>query len=88
MSSSERQFFVKARALDGQAIAVPPKVLGSGRRYVFGGIVFGIGWAFAGACPGPLYALAGAGVVVMVVPLLSALAGAWVYALLRPRLPH
>jgi len=42
----------------------------------------------AGACPGPLVALIGSGVPVMIVALVSALAGTWVYGLLRPRLPH
>ena len=50
--------------------------------------IFGLGWALLGACPGPIYALIGAGVWVMFVALLAALAGAWVYGLLRPRLPH
>jgi hypothetical protein len=40
------------------------------------------------ACPGPLFALIGNGVSVMLVAILSALLGTWVYGLLRPRLPH
>ena len=48
----------------------------------------GLGWALAGACPGPLFALVGNGVTVMVVAIVSALAGTWLYGLLRPRLPH
>lgn len=76
------------RALDGQAIVVPPKVLGSGIRYWLGGTLFGLGWALVGACPGPLFALLGNGIGVIAVPLLSAVAGTWMYGLLRPRLPH
>lgn len=76
------------RALDGQPIVVPPKVLGKGTRYWAGGILFGIGWALVGACPGPLFALLGNGVGVIIVPLLSAVAGTWIYGYLRPRLPH
>ena len=77
-----------AHALDGQPIVIPPKALGRGTRYWAGGTVFGLGWALVGACPGPLFALLGAGVGVMFVPLLSAVAGTWCYGALRPRLPH
>lgn len=77
-----------ARAINGEAICIPPKALGSGRRYVFGGIMFGIGWALTGACPGPLFALLGSGVPAIVVVILSAIAGTWTYGALRPNLPH
>lgn len=79
---------LKARALDGQVIAIPPKVLGRGHRYWIGGGIFGIGWALTGACPGPLFALVGAGSTVYVVVGLAALAGTWTYGWLRPQLPH
>jgi uncharacterized membrane protein YedE/YeeE len=69
-------------------IALPPKVLGRGVRYVVGGAVFGLGWGTVGACPGPLFALIGAGVGVMVVTVVAAVAGTWTYGYLRPRLPH
>ena len=59
-----------------------------GKEHVLGGTVFGLGWGLVGACPGPIYALIGAGYGVMVIGLLSAMAGAWVYGLLRSRLPH
>ena len=59
-----------------------------GKEHVFGGTAFGMGWGLVGACPGPIYALIGAGYTVMVAGLASAVAGAWVYGLLRPRLPH
>ena len=75
-------------ALDGAPIALKPKQLGRGIRYAAGGSIFGVGWAFTGACPGPLFALLGSGVTVMVVPIASALAGTWVYGYLRDRLPH
>jgi hypothetical protein len=76
------------RAFDGSPIALPPKKMGRGYRYAFGGIIFGLGWALTGACPGPLFALVGSGVSVMLVPLASALLGTWTYGWLRPRLPH
>ena len=57
-------------------------------NHLLGGIAFGLGWGLVGACPGPIYALIGSGVTVMIVALASALAGAWTYGLLRSRLPH
>jgi uncharacterized membrane protein YedE/YeeE len=72
----------------GAPLCLPPKQLGSGVRYLVGGTIFGVGWALTGACPGPVAALIGAGVPVMVVVLAAALAGTWTYAYLRPRLPH
>ncbi|HEX7071541.1 MAG TPA: DUF6691 family protein [Rhodothermales bacterium] len=59
-----------------------------GFRHAGGGLLFGFGWALTGACPGPIYTLIGSGATVMVVVLISALAGAWTYGHLRPRLPH
>ena len=75
-------------ALDGELISLPPKDMGRGYRYWIGGTVFGLGWALTGACPGPLFALLGAGVTVMSVAVVSAIAGAWLYGYLRPILPH
>src|SRR5207247_5422616 len=76
------------RAADGAPLALAPKTLGRGIRYIVGGSLFGVGWALTGACPGPLVALVGAGVPVMIVAILSALVGTWTYGQLRPRLPH
>lgn len=59
-----------------------------GVRHIAGGTCFGLGWGLLGACPGPIYALLGSGVGVMAVALASAVAGAWVYGLVRPSLPH
>jgi hypothetical protein len=78
----------KMRSFDGQVIAVPPKAIGSGVRYIAGGTIFGLGWGVTGACPGPLVAQIGAGASVMIVAAVSAVAGTWTYGLLRPRLPH
>jgi uncharacterized protein len=76
------------RSADGQPLALEPKTVGSGVRYLAGGSMFGLGWALTGACPGPLVALVGAGVPVMLVTILSALVGTWTYGRLRPKLPH
>ena len=76
------------QSLTGHPIVVPAKIMGRGTRYWAGGTLFGIGWALVGACPGPLFALIGNGVSVMLVTTLSALAGTWSYGMLRDRLPH
>ena len=67
---------------------IPPKAMGKGTCYWLGGILFGFGWALTGACPGPLFALAGSGASVITAALLSSIGGMWVYGFLRPRLPH
>lgn len=59
-----------------------------GIRHIAGGSVFGFGWALTGACPGPIYSLIGAGAPIMIVVLISAVGGAWVYGHLRSSLPH
>lgn len=55
---------------------------------IYGGLIFGLGWAITGACPGPLFAQIGTGALVIVVSLLSAIAGTWVYGKFRDSLPH
>jgi uncharacterized protein len=55
---------------------------------VIGGLMFGLGWGITGACPGPLFAQIGSGFLVVIVTLLSAVAGTWVYGLLQKKLPH
>jgi len=55
---------------------------------IFGGLLFGLGWAITGACPGPLFAQIGSGATVIAVTLLSAIAGTWVYGYFREKLPH
>jgi uncharacterized protein len=77
-----------ARTLDGQPIQVPGRALDWGYRHAIGGAIFGLGWALTGACPGPLFILVGAGLPVMVVAVLSAIAGTWVYGYVRPKLPR
>lgn len=72
----------------GQPLTPENKEFVRGYSQMLGGTIFGLGWALLGACPGPIYALIGYGVTAMVVALLSAVAGAWTYGQLRPRLPH
>ncbi|PWU01894.1 MAG: transporter [Bacteroidetes bacterium] len=55
---------------------------------IFGGLLFGFGWAMTGACPGPIFALIGSGATVVLITLLTAIAGTWFYGLIREKLPH
>lgn len=57
-------------------------------RYLIGGIIFGLGWALSGSCPGPMFTLLGNGFSVFIVVILSAMLGTYVYGLLRNKLPH
>jgi len=58
------------------------------KNYLLGGTIFGLGWGLAGACPGPIFTLIGAGFLPLIVVLLAALAGTFAYGMLRPKLPH
>jgi hypothetical protein len=71
----------------GEPIQITLKEPGM-QRYIYGSVLFGIGWGLAGVCPGPIFTLVGAGLPGMFVVLLSALAGTWVYGLVRSKLPH
>lgn len=75
------------RTIDGQTIEIPSLPL-DGVRRIAGGAIFGVGWALTGACPGPLFILVGAGLPVMTVAVISAVAGTWVHGYLRSRLPR
>jgi uncharacterized membrane protein YedE/YeeE len=75
-----------ARSISGESIVLPRKKFNKGQ--VFGGLLFGLGWGITGACPGPLFAQIGAGATVVIITLLSAIAGTWVYGRLREYLPH
>ncbi|AKH93533.1 YeeE/YedE family protein [Elizabethkingia anophelis] len=74
------------KTIHGESISIAPKQFNKGQ--IYGGLLFGFGWAITGACPGPLFAQIGTGVTVITVTLLSAIAGTWVYGLIRNRLPH
>ena len=71
----------------GEKIQFPPKAKGY-RRYLLGGIIFGLGWALAGACPGPMFTLVGAGFVPILVVLFFSIVGTFLYGLFRDKLPH
>lgn len=79
-----KKFSVKSAS--GEIIQIPQRKFHKGT--VVGGLLFGFGWALTGACPGPLFALIGNGTYVVIVSLLSAIAGTWVYGAIRTTLPH
>lgn len=74
------------KTIGGEQITFQPKQFNKGQ--IYGGLLFGLGWAMTGACPGPLFAQIGTGATVIAVTLLSAIAGTWVYGYFREKLPH
>lgn len=76
-----------AKDIDGQPIQFSEKDK-SWKRYLFGGIIFGLGWALTGACPGPVFVLLGQGYQVMAVVIIGALLGTYTYGVIRTKLPH
>lgn len=77
----------KVKSFSGEPISIPDKEK-SFARYIVGGTLFGLGWALAGACPGPIYILVGAGYWPIIIVLIGAILGAFAYGLLRNKLPH
>ena len=76
----------KLKSSDGERIVFPIKPFNKGT--IFGGALFGLGWALTGACPGPIFALIGSGYSVFIMTLFFASLGAWTYGLLQEKLPH
>lgn len=76
----------KVKTIQGEEIKIEPKTFSKGQ--IYGGLLFGFGWAITGACPGPLFAQIGTGVTVIVVTLVSAIIGTWVYGYFKDNLPH
>lgn len=74
------------KTIQGEKIEIQPKTFNKGQ--IYGGLLFGFGWAITGACPGPLFAQIGTGVTVIVVTLISAIFGTWVYGFFKDKLPH
>jgi uncharacterized membrane protein YedE/YeeE len=74
------------KTISGEKILFQPKEFRKGQ--IIGGFLFGLGWAITGACPGPLFAQIGSGFTVVIITLLSAIAGTWVYGRFADRLPN
>ncbi|MBQ4802967.1 YeeE/YedE family protein [Aquimarina sp. MMG015] len=77
----------KVRSFFGDKIVILSKEK-SFYRYMIGGIIFGLGWALAGACPGPMFVLLGAGYLPIVIVIIASILGTFLYGLIKDRLPH
>ena len=83
------QYFKRkhVKDVDNNEIIIEPKAK-SIPRYLIGGIFFGLGWAMVGACPGPIFALLGSGVFSILIVIIGALLGTYIYGVIRKFLPH
>jgi len=79
-----RKFNIKT--IYGEEIILQTKEFNKGQ--IYGGLLFGLGWAITGACPGPLFAQIGTGATVIIITLISAIFGTWIYGKYRDKLPH
>ena len=77
----------EAKDVDGKSIVIQPKNK-SIARYLIGGIFFGLGWALVGACPGPIFVLLGAGVYPIIIVIIGALLGTYLYGIIKNKIPH
>ena len=79
--------YFKIKSFYGEEIVFTPKNK-SFSRYMYGGIIFGLGWALAGACPGPMFVLVGAGYLPILIVIVFSVLGTFLYGLLKDKLPH
>ena len=77
----------KIKDIEGQLIVIPTKDNGW-KRALLGGIIFGLGWALTGACPGPMFINVGAGYLVMLLVIFGAVLGTYIYGIVKDKLPH
>ncbi|WP_421940277.1 DUF6691 family protein [Pedobacter sp.] len=77
----------KFKDIGGSAILFKDKDR-SYKKYIFGGIIFGLGWALSGACPGPMFVNLGNGYPVVGIVILGALLGTYLYGVFQKKLPH
>ena len=75
------------KSINGEEIVIPPKPKMYKANFI-GGTMFGLGWAMTGACPGPLYAHLGYGHTIIIIAILAAILGVFVYGILKEKLPH
>lgn len=76
----------QVKDINGQPITYQPKTFHKGM--IYGGAIFGMGWAITGACPGPIYAQIGSGEWLALFTFVGAIGGMYLYAFLQPKLPH
>lgn len=58
------------------------------KRHIISGTIFGLGWALVGACPGPMFVLAGNGYFFILVVIAGAVFGTYSYGMIKHKLPH
>lgn len=78
---------VQLKTVEGETVKLNPKDR-SVYRYLIGGLLFGLGWAMTGACPGPMFTLLGHGTWTILIVIFSAVLGTYAYGMIRHRLPH
>jgi len=78
---------LKLKNIEGYTMYIPRKERGL-TKYLLGGTIFGLGWALSGACPGPMYILVGTGAFSVIIVIIAATFGTFVYGLLKNKLPH
>ena len=74
------------RTINGEVVDIKPKEFNKGQ--IYGGLIFGLGWALTGACPGPIYAQIGSGYLAIGLTLFSAVLGTWTYGKFKEKFPH
>jgi len=77
----------KLKNINGDEVEFIPKKIGNYRN-IIGGIIFGLGWALAGACPGPFFILIGKGIFPIIIVIFGAMIGAFSYHAAKEKLPH
>jgi uncharacterized membrane protein YedE/YeeE len=82
-----KRYYAGKSSLEGTEMQIPSKGPGF-FRFLFGGVIFGLGWGVIGLCPGPIFSLVGMGSVGAIVALAGALHGTWLYGATRKYLPH
>ena len=77
----------KVKDFHGNEIRIMDKDKGT-FRYWIGGLIFGLGWALVGSCPGPIFILIGVGYVSILLVFVGAMLGTFLYGLIEKKLPH
>lgn len=77
----------KMKTLRGTEVSLPPLDFNL-KRHLLAGTIFGLGWALMGACPGPMFVMLGHGFWIFLLLIGSATVGAFIYGVVRDKLPH